>query len=82
MPYRLVPLTRHYWGELIKEGEVGRACSTRGGRPEDLRRCTRPRCRRAGNIKVDLKDIVSKAVAEDRDMLRAVVNTAMNSWVA
>jgi len=33
-------------------------------------------------IKVDLKDIGLKAVAADRDMLRAVVNTAMNPWFA
>jgi hypothetical protein len=77
----------------VKEDAMGRACSTKGGgekciydiggkarRTEPL---GRPRRRWVDNIKIDLREIEWDGVdwidlAQDRDQLRALVNTMMN----
>jgi hypothetical protein len=53
------------------------------GRPEGRRPLGRPRCRWEDNIKLDLQlvgwwGMDGIELAEDRDMLRALVNSVMN----
>jgi hypothetical protein len=56
------------------------------GKPEGNRPLGRPRRRWVGSIKMDLRemgwdDMYLIDLAEDRDQLRALVNTVMNLWV-
>jgi len=52
------------------------------GKPERKRPLGRPRRRREGNIKMDLRELGGGGdwmeLAQDRDRLRALVNTVMN----
>jgi hypothetical protein len=53
------------------------------GKPEGKRPLGRPRCRRADNIKIDLREIRWDGmdwidVAQDRDQWRTLVETVMN----
>jgi hypothetical protein len=79
--------------DQVKEDEMGRACSTNGGKrnayrilvgkPEGKRPLGKPRRRWADNIKMDLRDIGWDDVdwidlAQNRDQWRALVNTVMN----
>jgi hypothetical protein len=58
----------------MKEGEIGRACSTNGakrnayrilvGKPEGKRPLRRPRHRWAGNIKMDIMKIIKMDLRE------------------
>jgi hypothetical protein len=81
----------------LKEDEMGRACSTNGekrnayrilvGKPEGKRPLGRPRCRWVDNIKIHLRetgwdDMDWIDLAQDRDQLRALVNTVMNLRVS
>jgi hypothetical protein len=78
---------------VIKEDEMGEACSVHGGdekcvqlllgKPEGKRPVRRLRHRREDNIKMDLREIGFGCVdwihlAQDRDWWRALVNTEMN----
>jgi hypothetical protein len=69
---------------MIKEDEMGRACSTNGGEEKCIKRpLGRPRHRWVDNIKMDLREIgrdgmVWIDLAWDRDQWRALVNTVMN----
>jgi hypothetical protein len=75
---------------MIKEDEMGMACSTNGekrnayrilvGKPEGNRPLGRPRRRWVDNIKIDLKTdrIGWFGLAQDKDQWRALVNTVMN----
>jgi hypothetical protein len=83
-----------YWGYQIKANGVSDACSTGRiymrnaykisvGKCEGKRPPRRPRHRWEDNIRMDLKEIRWEYVdliylAQDRDQLRALVNTAMN----
>jgi hypothetical protein len=82
--------------QLVKEDEMGKACSTNGGKrsaytilvgmPEGKRPLGRPRHRWVNNIKMDLREIGWDGgdwidLAEDRDQRRALVNAVMNLWV-
>jgi hypothetical protein len=73
---------------------MGRACSTNGekrnayrilvGKPEGKR--PRPRHRWVDNIKIDFREMGWYGMdwidlAQDRDQLRALVNTLLNLWV-
>jgi hypothetical protein len=73
--------------------EMSGTCSTNGakknayrilvGKPEGKRPLGRPRRRCVDNIKMDLRDIGWDGVswidvAQDRDQLRALVNTVLN----
>jgi hypothetical protein len=56
------------------------------GKRERKGRLGRPRRRWVGNIKMDLREIGwdgvdSTDMAQDRDQLRALVNTVLNLWV-
>jgi hypothetical protein len=67
-------------------GEVRGAYNIMVGRPEGRRPLERPRRRWEDNIKMDLRDIGFGDVdwihwAQDRDRLRALVNTVMNLLV-
>jgi hypothetical protein len=77
----------------VKEDEMGRACSTNGGKrnayrilvgkPEGRRPLGRPRHRWVDNIKMDLREIGWDSmdwidVAQDRDQWRVPVNKVMN----
>jgi hypothetical protein len=64
-------------------GEVRGAYNILVGRPEGRRPLGRPRRRWGDNIKMDLREIELGDVdwihwAQDRNRLRAVVNTVMN----
>jgi hypothetical protein len=64
-------------------GEVRAAYNILVGRPEGRRPLGRPRRRREGNIKMDLREIRFGDVdwihlAQNRDRWRALVNTVMN----
>ena len=53
-------------------------------KPEGKRPLGRPRHRWEDNIKMDLREVGSGGwmeLAQDRDRLRALVNTVMNFWV-
>jgi hypothetical protein len=78
---------------LVKEDEMGWACSTNGGErnayrilvgePEGKRPLLRSRHRWVDNIKMDLREIGWVGMdwiklAQDRDQWRALVNTVMN----
>jgi hypothetical protein len=80
----------------VEEDEMGGACSTNGEKkyayrllvekPEGKRQLGRPRRRLVDNIKIDLGEIDRGSVdriglAQDRDKLRALVNSVMNSRV-
>jgi hypothetical protein len=80
----------------VKEVEVGRACSTRGGeeeaygalveKSEGERPLRRTRRRREDNIKINLREMEWSGVdwiylTQDRDQWRDLVNTVMNLWV-
>ena len=73
---------------------MGGACGAYGGgvyrvlvgKPEGKRPLGRPRRRREDNIKMDLQEVAGrcedwKELAQDRDRLRALVSTVMNSRV-
>jgi hypothetical protein len=76
----------------LKEDEMGRACSTNGGKRNAYRilvgkpegkRLGRPRRRWVDNIKMDLREIGWDGVdwiglAQDRDRWRALVSMVMN----
>jgi hypothetical protein len=56
------------------------------GKPKEKRPLGRPRCRWVDNIKVNLREkgwggMDWADLAQDRDQLRALVNTVMNLWV-
>jgi len=55
------------------------------GKPEGKRPLGRPRRRWEGNFKIELREVRGVGdwmeVAQDRDRLRALVNTVMNFWV-
>jgi hypothetical protein len=61
---------------VIKEGVIGRACSTNGvkrnayrvlvGRPQGKRPLGRPRCRWVDNVKMDLREIGWSGIGLDR----------------
>jgi hypothetical protein len=76
---------------------MGRACNTNGtkwntygklvGKPVGERPLRRPKRRWVDNIKIDLREMGWGAMdwidqAQDRDVWRALVNTAMNLRVA
>jgi hypothetical protein len=79
---------------MVKEDEMGRACSTNGGeeknayrilvgKPEGKRPLGRQRCRCVDNIKMGLREVGWDGMdwidlAPDRDRWRALVNTVMN----
>jgi hypothetical protein len=81
---------------IVKEDEMGKACSTNGekmnayrilvGKAEGKTPMRRPRRRWVGNIKMDLREIGCDGMdwidlAQDRDQWRALVNTVMNLQV-
>jgi hypothetical protein len=81
---------------VVKEDEMGRACSTNGeirnaykilvGKPEGKRPLGGPRRRWVDNIKIDPREIGWDYVdwielAQDRDQWRALVNTVINHRV-
>jgi hypothetical protein len=80
---------------MIKENEMGRACSTNGEmntyrilvvKPEGKGQLGRPRRRWVNNIKVDLSEIGWDGMdwidlAQDTDQWRALVNTLMHLLV-
>jgi hypothetical protein len=56
------------------------------GKPEGKSLLGRPRCRRQGNIKIDLQEVGRGHVdwmelAQDRDRWQALVGTVSNFWV-
>jgi len=58
-------------------------CRISVGKPEGMRPLGSPRCRREGNIKMDLEEVGCEGIdwidlAEDRDRWRALVNAAMS----
>jgi hypothetical protein len=64
-------------------GETRDAYRILVGKPEGKRRLGRPRRRRVDNIKMDRREIEWDGVdwielVQDRDQLRALVNTVMN----
>jgi hypothetical protein len=70
---------------IFNEDEMGRACSTNGGRgkSEGKRPLGRPRRWWVHNVKMDLREIEWDSVdwiglAQDGDQWRALVNTVMN----
>jgi hypothetical protein len=80
----------------VKEGEMGKACSTHGdnrnayrvlvGRPEGKRPLGRPRCRWDDHVKMNLREVGwsgmdSIRLAQDRDQWWALVITVVNLWV-
>jgi hypothetical protein len=76
----------------MKEGEIGRACSTNGergywcGKPEGKRPLGIRRRRCVDNIKIDLREIAWDGMywidlAQDTDRWRALGNTVMNLQV-
>jgi hypothetical protein len=82
-----------YFSVIFREDEMGRACSTNGGKrnayrilvgkPEGKRPLGRPRRRWVDNIKMDLREIGWDGVdwidlAQDKDRWRALVNMVMN----
>jgi hypothetical protein len=77
----------------VKKTEMGRTCSTYGGRrgayrvlvrkPEGRRSLGRPKRRWEDNIKMDLREVGWGGMdwvnlAQDRDRWRALVNAVMN----
>jgi hypothetical protein len=67
-------------------GEVRDAHNILVGSPEGRRPLGRPRRRWEDNIEMDLGeigfgDVDSIYLAQDRERLRALVNTVMNLWV-
>jgi hypothetical protein len=79
---------------MIKEDEMGRACSTNGakmnsyrilvGNPEGKRPVGRPRRRWVNNIKMVLEgwdgmDWID--LAQDKDQCRALLKKVINLWV-
>jgi hypothetical protein len=79
--------------DQVMEDEMGRACSTNEakrkacrilvGKPEGKRTLGRPRRRWVDNIKMDLREIGWGGMdwiylAQDRDLLRTLMNTVMN----
>jgi hypothetical protein len=88
-------LTKYHSGEVTKETEMGRTCSTYGerinafwvlvGKPEERMQLGRPRPRWEDNIKTDLEkwnggmDWIQ--LAPDRDRWRAVMKAVMNLMV-
>jgi hypothetical protein len=84
---RVIKARRMRWaGHVARMGEVRGAYNISVGRPEGRRPLGRPRRRWEDNIKMDLGEIGFGDVdwihwAQDRDRLRALVNTVMNLWV-
>jgi hypothetical protein len=79
--------------DQIKEDDIGGACNTHGknekyinilvGKPDGKRPLGRPKRRWEDNIWVDLGEMSWEGMewihmAQDRDQLRAIVNTVMN----
>jgi hypothetical protein len=81
---RMIKSRRMRWaGHVTRTGEKRNAYSILVGKPEGRRPLGRPRCRWVDNIKMDLREIGWDGVhwvdlAQDRDHLRALVNTVMN----
>ena len=94
-PRETVLLTKYHSGEVTKDTEMGRTCSTYGerinayrvlvGKPEERMPLGRPRRRWEVNIKTDLEkwnggmDWIH--LAPDRDRWRAIMNAVMNLTV-
>jgi hypothetical protein len=81
---KVIKARRMRWAEHeARMGEVRGAYNILVGRPEGRRPLGKPRRRWEDNIKMDLKEIGFGDVdwihwAQDRDILRALVNTVMN----
>jgi hypothetical protein len=72
--------------EIARMGETRNACRILVGKPEGKRALGRSRRRWVDNIKMNLRQIAWDCVdwielAQDRDQLRALVNTVMNLLV-
>jgi hypothetical protein len=81
---RIVKSRRMRWaGHVSRMGETRNVYRLLVGKPEGKKPLGRPRRRCVNNIKMDLLEIVCGSVvwiglAQDRDKLRAIVNTVMN----
>jgi hypothetical protein len=67
-------------------GEDRKAYKVLVGKPKGKRPLVRPRHRRVGGIRMDLREIWRGGVewiqlSQDRDWWQALVNTVMNLWV-
>jgi hypothetical protein len=80
----MIKSRRMRWaGHVARIGETRTVYTLLVGRPEGKRPLGRPRRRRLGNIRIDLRGIGWYGMdwielAQDRDQWRALVNTAMN----
>jgi hypothetical protein len=85
---RVIKARRMRWaGHVARMGEVRGAYNILVGRPEGRRSLGRPRRRWEDSIKMDLREIEFGDVdwihlAQDKDRLRALVNTVMNLRVS
>jgi hypothetical protein len=81
---RMIKSRRMRWaGHGARIGETRNAYTKLVGEPEGKRLLGRPRSRWVDNIKIDIREIRwngmdSIDLAQDRDQLRALVNTVMN----
>jgi hypothetical protein len=81
---RMIKSRRMRWaGHVAQMGEMRNAYRILVGKPEGMRPLGRPRRRWVDNIKMDLREIGWDGrdwieLTQDRDHLRALVNTAMN----
>jgi hypothetical protein len=84
---RHIKSRRMRWaGHVACMGEGRNVCRVLVGKPEGKRQLERPRCRREGGIKMDLRVVGWGGVewihlAQDRDCWRVVVNGVMNLGV-
>ena len=83
---RVVKSRRMRWARHVARMEVWRGVHrVLVGKPEGKRTLGRPRRRWEDNIKMDLQEVGGGGdwmeLAEDRDRLRALVNTVMNFGV-
>jgi len=83
---RVVKSRRMRWaGHVARMGEGRGVHRVLVGKPEGKRPLGRPRRRWEGNFKIELREVRGVGdwmeVAQDRDRLRALVNTVMNFWV-
>jgi hypothetical protein len=84
---RVIKLRRMMWvGHVVCIGERRGIYRILLGGPEGKRPLGRPRCSWEDNIKMDLQEVICGSMdwielVQDRDSLRALVNTVMNLQV-
>jgi hypothetical protein len=76
---RLTKSRRMRWaGHVARMGDMRNAYNILVGKPEGKRLFGRPRHTWEGNIRIYLRKVGWKVVAQDGDQRRALVNTVMN----